>query len=219
MNSDARSGHSPLIPGSMVSDSAGQQAQVTASEQAGDSRDITVQLASGKTLHVPSSLLAVDNDGSYRLPFSFAALEETTPLVGTDTGREPHVIPVIREELQVSKRVVDTGRGIRVHQHIVEREEVVDEPLYEDAWETTRVPIGKVVSADALPMPRQDGDTFIVPVLEEVLVVEKRLRLKEELHITRHKREIHAPQTVVLKSLQVHIERFEEKREMGGTTT
>lgn len=35
------------------------------------------------------------------------------------------------------------------------------------------------------PEIRTEGDVTIVPVLEEVLVVEKRLVLKEELHIRR----------------------------------
>ena len=34
---------------------------------------------------------------------------------------------------------------------------------------------------------RQDGDTLIIPLMEEVLVVEKRLMLREELHIKRRR--------------------------------
>ena len=34
-----------------------------------------------------------------------------------------------------------------------------------------------------MPPVRREGDVVIVPVMEEVLVVEKRLMLKEELHI------------------------------------
>jgi stress response protein YsnF len=38
---------------------------------------------------------------------------------------------------------------------------------------------------ETAPGIRTEGDVTIVPVLEEVLVVEKRLLLKEELHIRR----------------------------------
>ena len=38
---------------------------------------------------------------------------------------------------------------------------------------------------ESAPQIRTEGDVTIVPVLEEVLVVEKRLVLKEELHIRR----------------------------------
>jgi len=219
MNSDARSAHDKPVPGSTVTDAAGQQAKVTSCEQAQDSFDVILQLATGTALRLPAEMLAPADEGNYRLPYSFAAIADAAPAPGEKTDGVSHVIPVIEEQLQIGKRVVETGRGIRVQQHIVEREEVVDEPLYEDVFEVTRVPVDRVVTDGAVPSPRQDGETFVVPVLEEVLVVEKRLRVKEELRITRHKRETHAPQTVMLKSQQVSIERFDEKREMGGTTT
>lgn len=142
------------------------------------------------------------------------------PLISGSTGIDAegrYVIPVIQEELRVGKRVVETGRGIRVHRRIVERTEVVDEPLRQDVLEVTHVPMDRFVDPAAVPVPRQEGETLIVPVLEEVLVTERKLRLKEELHITRRQREVHAPQSVVLKSQQASIEPFDEKPESGGT--
>lgn len=127
------------------------------------------------------------------------------------------VLPVVQEQIQVSKHAVDSGRGVRVHRHTVERTEVVDAPLREESVEVTRVPVGTMVDSAAPPVPRQEGDTYIVPVLEEVVVVERRLRLKEEVRITRHQREKHAPQSVVVKSYEVQVERFDEKRDAGGT--
>ena len=51
------------------------------------------------------------------------------------------------------------------------------------------MPIDRQV--DVAPKIRIEGDLTIVPVLEEILVVEKRLILKEEVHIrrTRSRRE------------------------------
>ena len=46
----------------------------------------------------------------------------------------------------------------------------------------TQNPIGKPILGE-LPQISTAGDTTIVPVFEEVIVVEKRLMLKEELHI------------------------------------
>jgi len=51
---------------------------------------------------------------------------------------------------------------------------------------------------------------MFVPILEEVLVVERRVRIKEELHITRIQREETHREAVVLKAEQVSIERFDE---------
>ena len=203
-----------ITPGTPVFDAAGQPAEVIAGEQDKDSTEILLQRPRGKPLRVPREMLSAREDGSYLLPIAFSSLEEMALSAG-----ERHVVLVIREELQVGKRVIDTGRGIRVHSQVVERTEVVDEPLQEDVLELTRVPVGRMIDDDAMPAPRQEGETLIVPELEEVLVVERRLRVKEELHITRHKREVHAPQSVVLKSQQVTIERFDEKKATDGTTT
>jgi stress response protein YsnF len=213
MKSDEDPGHQAVASGSLVFDAVGQQAHVVSCKQSNGTAQIVLQRPHGKQLRLPQEMMVAREDGSYLLPFAFSDIDAASFSHG-----EKHVIPVIREELQVGKRVVDTGRGIRVHQQIVERTEVVDEPLQEDVLELTRVAVDKTVDPGAVPLPRQEGETLIVPVLEEVLVVQRQLRLKEELHITRHKREVHAPQTVVLKSQQVSIERFDEKRESRGTT-
>lgn len=141
-----------------------------------------------------------------------ASVGDTAPGKG-----DTFVLPVVQEQIHVSKREVDSGRGVRLHRHTVERTEIVDEPLRDEFVEVVRVPVGTMVDSAALPVPRQEGDTFIVPVLEEVMVVERRLRLKEEVRITRHQREKHAPQSVVVKSYEVQVERFDEKRDIGAT--
>jgi len=50
---------------------------------------------------------------------------------------------------------------------------------------------------------------MIVPILEEVVVVEKRLMLKEELHISKQRIETHKPQRVTLRSEEVNVERID----------
>ena len=67
------------------------------------------------------------------------------------------------------------------------------------------MPIQRVVDA---PLPvREEHGTLIVPVLEEVLVVEKRLMLKEEIHIRTHRVETRQPQQVTLRREEVSVER------------
>jgi len=89
-----------------------------------------------------------------------------------------------QEEAVVSKHEVETGR-VRIRKTVRERREVVDQPLFREEIEVRRVPADRML--DAPLEVRQEGDTTIVPVMEEVLVVHKRLRLKEELHITRRR--------------------------------
>jgi hypothetical protein len=46
------------------------------------------------------------------------------------------------------------------------------------------------------PVQRQEGDTLILPVVEEVLVVEKRLMLREEIRITRRREQVEQVRTI-----------------------
>jgi len=118
------------------------------------------------------------------------------------------VLPVMREELHVGVRQVDTGSGVRIHKTVSERTHHVDQALLRDAVEVRRVPVDRIVALSDAPVARQEGDTLIVPVLEEILVVEKRLRIKEEVHITRTARQEQYADTVVLRTENVSVERF-----------
>lgn len=120
------------------------------------------------------------------------------------------VMPVVREELHVGTAQVDTGRGVRIHKTVSKQAQHIDETLVRDAVSVRRVPIDKIVSLTEAPAARQEGDTLIVPVLEEILVVEKRLRIKEEIHITRTAQAEPFADTVMLRSEQVSVERFDE---------
>ena len=67
------------------------------------------------------------------------------------------------------------------------------------------MPINQFVSAAS--GPREEGDVLIVPVYEEQLVVEKRLVLKEELHIRRIRASEEWSEPVTLRREEVEIER------------
>jgi len=125
-------------------------------------------------------------------------------------------VPVVAEVATLRKERIDTGRGVRINKTIIEREEVVDEPLEHDELLVERVEINQVVNLETLPSVRQEGDVTIVPVLEEILVTEKRTLLKEELRITRVRRQVHEPQRVVLRSEVVEAEPFDEGRASSG---
>jgi uncharacterized protein (TIGR02271 family) len=119
-------------------------------------------------------------------------------------------IPVFEEEARVEKRTVDTGRGVRIHKTVVEQPYQIDERLLREGVEVSHVPVDRIVALDQAPATRYEGDTLVVPIVEEVLVVERRLRIKEELRITRTRREERHAETVMLKTEQVSVERFDE---------
>ena len=115
------------------------------------------------------------------------------------------VVPLFTEEVSVSKRVVDKG-GVQVSRTTREREELINELLAYERVEVERTPIGKPV--DGMPQIREEGDTIVVPVVEEVLVLERRLVLKEEVRIRRvHRTERHE-ERVTLRRHEVTIERL-----------
>lgn len=91
-------------------------------------------------------------------------------------------VPLASEELKIDTRSVLTGR-VRVETKTELVEEIASAELESSEVEVLRVPVNRPV--DSAPEVRTEGDVTVVPVLEEVLVVEKRLVLKEELHVRR----------------------------------
>ncbi len=115
------------------------------------------------------------------------------------------VLQEAEERLQVGIREVETGR-VRVAQTVETFEETVDVPLTRETIEVDRVAIGSFV--DSIPEVRREGDVLVFPVVEEVLVVEKRLRLVEEVRVSqRTTREI-ATETHTLRRTRVEEERL-----------
>ncbi len=183
-----------LVSDALVIDSEGQQARLASpvSDEAGQA---VLVLDTGDSLSVPADLLDLRDDGSYTLAVAFSALREGTEVV----------MPIIEERLTVGKRVRETGR-VRLQKLVETRQETVDEPLLREEVEVERVPVGEFV--DGPVAVRHEGDVLIVPVLEEVLVVETRLRLREELRVTRRRTEVHEPQEITLRSERIEIERL-----------
>ncbi|HYD94794.1 MAG TPA: YsnF/AvaK domain-containing protein [Noviherbaspirillum sp.] len=206
---DIAASHEGLV-GARVVDTGGNEAAVMAVQpDGGDSTagpQAWIRVQSGAQVLVPVGLLAPQDDGSFRLPFAFtipSGSQQPTQLT----------FPVMEEQVHVSKRVIDTGRGVRIHKTVSEREEVLDQPLSRDRLEVEHVAVGRVVSESDVPQLRYEGETLVVPVLEEVLVVQKQLLLREEVRITRYREEVRMPETVMLRSEQVQVERFDEGRE------
>ncbi len=115
-------------------------------------------------------------------------------------------IPVTEDQLIVDRRTVDVGT-VKVTKSVDEREAVITEPVIYDDVRVERRAVDQPVARNAVPKIRVEGDTTIVPVLEEVLVVEKRLVLREEVRITRVRRESPASQRTVVRREHVHVER------------
>lgn len=110
------------------------------------------------------------------------SLREGEERRAVEKGQDSGTLQLLAEELSVSKEAVETGR-VRVTTRTREREALIDEDLARECVEIETVPIG--VRIDAVPEARQEGDTTVIPIVEETLVVERRLILKEEVRIKR----------------------------------
>lgn len=118
-------------------------------------------------------------------------------------GVEEVVVPVLAERLSIGKRRLE--ERVRVATRTREREQVVDEELLRERVEVERVPVGRVV--EAVPAVREEGDTTVLPVVVEEVVVQRRLVLKEEIRIRRLRGTERHRETVVLREQDAVITR------------
>ncbi len=182
----------------------------------GDNAQIAVQFGERVAL-VDVDALVPEGDDVYRLPLR---LQEVEVDVSTADQRTPGqageraVIPVIEEQIHVEKRQIETGR-VRVVKRVNEREEEIDIPLVHEEVQVERVSINKFV--DEAPSIRREGATLIMPVMEEVLVVEKRLRIREEVRITGQEFQTTKTARATLREEEVSVER--EAAESAASTS
>jgi len=102
--------------------------------------------------------------------------------VTADPEETTSTLPLLSEEVDVAKTTFETAR-VSVSRVTKEASELISTVLADETVEVSRTPIGRQV--DAMPAIRQEGDTIVVPIVEERLVVERRLFLKEEVRVRR----------------------------------
>jgi hypothetical protein len=128
-----------------------------------------VRLQDGREFEVSSSALHVQPDGSFLL-------------------EEQPSQPTARSEPAAAR--------VEAAAAPADSEPVYREPLFGDDISVERVPVNRLI--DSPPRVREEGDTTIVPVVEEVITVQKRLMLKEEVRITRKRTQVREPRTVMI---------------------
>jgi len=185
----------------IVWDSTGLRGTATAPPMNGDeaASQVRITFEGNQSVLVPWHVLTLRPDGSYDLPFAVADLEARA----AETTQTKTVIPVIEEQVQVHKRAVETGK-VHIKKVVHEQQETVDVPLLAEEIEVRRVAVNR--NLDEPVSVRYEGDTLIIPLFEEVLVVQKQLRLKEEVHITKKRSEKHQPEQVTIRREEVIVE-------------
>lgn len=132
-------------------------------------------------------------------------VEQTAEKTKDTEIKDQVVVPLHVEEVSVAKRRVVTGR-VKVGTVTKESEQLVEELLEHEHVEIERTPIGKQV--DKAPAVREEGDTLIIPILEEIVVVERRLLLKEEVRVRRTREKQPYQERVVVRKQEAVITRL-----------
>ena len=120
--------------------------------------------------------------------------------------QDTQVLPLVEETVRVDKRQTISGK-VRIRTEASSVEQVVRETLTDETVEVTRVPVDRRV--ERVPEVRTENRVMIVPVVEERLVIEKQLFLKEELHIRRDVKTETVEVPLTLRSERAVVERFD----------
>lgn len=101
-----------------------------------------------------------------------------------DTHPEPQrlIVPVLAEVPRVRKRTV-ARPGVRVEKRVRTRTEQVSVELERGDLAIERRGVNLLY--DEPPQVRQEGETTVVPVIEEVVILETKYLVREEVRVTR----------------------------------
>ncbi len=165
---------------------------------------LTLQFDDGARAVVAVTELVEQEDGTYLIP---ARSIQTSSARESVQVTDEHVIPVIAEELEVETRRVVRGK-VLVNKRVETHEEVVNIPVTNEEVVVEHVPVNTLVEGKP-PEVREENGVLIIPVLEEVVVVEKRLMLREVLRVAKHRTTTSTAETVLLRREVVDVERVE----------
>lgn len=122
------------------------------------------------------------------------------------SGNKKIVIPVVHEHVTIKKEIVETGK-VRVHKTVTEEDATVNIPVVQEAYNIARVPINKVYET-LPPAIRYEGDTIIIPVLREVVVIQKHYEVIEEVRLTKQTTETPFMQEITLRKEHIKVDRI-----------
>jgi stress response protein YsnF len=124
-----------------------------------------------------------------------------------DAKPDDVVVPIVSEELHVDAVPVETG-GVRVTKHVEGHDEVLEQELRKGRVEVKRVKTERVV--DGPQAIQREGNRLIIPVVSEVLHVEKRWVVTEEIHLTQLEERETVQQKVRVNHEEAVVERVDE---------
>lgn len=200
------------------------------SPNAADENMLAVRLGDGATIFAAADSFTKIGEDKFRFNESFAALrrDRASQISASENQtnqtnqNQPNlaaidvrtnelgeiVVPLIAEEIVIGRKTVETG-GVRVHKIVREDVRTIDEPIICEHLDIERVAVNQFV--ETAPAIRYEGDVMIVPVLEEVVVTQKRLMLREEIRLVKRREEISNPQEITLRREEINLEKIESE--------
>lgn len=131
-----------------------------------------------------------------------------------NTDADSQIIPLVEETIEVGKRIVE-GDTVTVHTRVEESVQHVHEVLLDEKVAIERIAIGREVTE--VPRVREEDGVTIIPVVREVLHIEKRLLLVEEIRISHHRGTKEYREDVTLRALKAAVTRVPPRKDDVGT--
>ena len=133
------------------------------------------------------------------------AMQDKDVVVCRLTGDERITLELAEETLTVEKQWVQAGE-VRLRKEVESRTETLPVELLHEEIQVERAPVNLMLDEGEAPQQRQEGDTLIIPVIEERLVVTKRYYVREEVRVTKRKVSERHEISEEVRSEQLHIE-------------
>jgi uncharacterized protein (TIGR02271 family) len=118
---------------------------------------------------------------------------------------ESDKISVVEEHIRVGTQLVETSR-VKIAKKVISEDITLDVPVSREEVIVERKEINQYVS-ELPPASRQEGDTTIISVFKEVVVVEKKILLVEEVYITKRLIESSIPIVDTIRKEEVTVTR------------
>ena len=132
-------------------------------------------------------------------------MDERSPSGNRTLQSEEKTLPVMEENVRLSVAKVETGK-LTAKKKVTEEDLIVSGPVLQDELNIERIPLNHYIDV-APPSVRYEGYTMISPVIEEEVVVQTRLKLVEEVRITRRQREHMAEEPITIRREEVVVVR------------
>jgi uncharacterized protein (TIGR02271 family) len=115
------------------------------------------------------------------------------------------IVIVLKERALIQKNIVEKAK-VHIEKKVHRTEETIHIPVVSEEVEVKKIAVNQYV--ETIPPVRYEGDTIVIPVIKEMLIVEKKLLLVEEVYVTKHTNTTTEEKNIILREEEIIVERF-----------